>query len=498
MGVRIAFAMAACMILAALPVTAEDDEAARTERRDEFGDLEDPAELRERLTEREDENRLEEPTTFDVGGFPISVSGEVELAFDWLRDVELGGDEEDRERLEFATEIEAELFVPLREDLFFFAQGTLVYENLLHAPGGIGSTRDTYAERGETWLYLKEPFGRPFHLEVGRLDFEDDRTWWWDDDLDAVRLGWETEVFEVTVAVARELAPQRTGTDRIDPEQERVLRVLAELSWDWHDDHVVELFALRQSDRSETERIGRSLSEDHFDEFDASLTWIGPRVMGAWAGPRMGLLGYWLDGAYVFGRETRLEADEEGREIHIEDRVRRRVGGWALDGGLTWILPAAHDPRITIGYAVGSGESDPEGERDHAFRQTGLGSNESGFGGVERFGHYGALLDPELSNLRIWTLGVGVSLFRSSSLDLVFHDYRLVEEGEELRDAELDLSLTGRGSHVGSELDLVLAIEEWDRFEFTLAGSLFWTGSAVVGGRGQRTYGAFASFRMAF
>ncbi len=496
---RLAWAWVAASVLLGAPATAEaESRPPAEERRDEFGDLEDPAELRERLTEREDENRLEEPTIFDVGGFPVAVSGQVELTSEWLRDVVLGDDEDDRERLELATEIEAEVFVPLRDDLFFFAQGALIFETLLHAPGGTRATRDTYAERGEAWLYLKEPWGSDFHLEIGRLDFEDDRTWWWDDDLDAVRVGWETDDFEITLAVARELAPRRTGTDRIEPDEERVLRVLGEMSWEWHDDHAVEIFALRQSDRSETERVGRSRPEDRFDEVDASLWWIGPRVMGAWESPRLGLLGYWLDAAWVHGRETRLDGEEDAGSVVIEERIRRRVAGWAVDGGMTWILPLPHDPRITVGYARGSGDSDPEGGRDRAFRQTGLGSNESGFGGVERFGHYGALLDPELSNLEVWTLGVGLSLFESSSLDLVFHDYRQVEESEELRDAEIDLALTGRSRHVGSALDLVLAVEEWDRFELTLAGSVFWSGSAVVGGSGQRTYGAFASFRMAF
>ena len=67
-----------------------------------------------------------------------------------------------------------------------------------------------------------------------------------------------------------------------------------------------------------------------------------------------------------------------------------------------------------------------------------------------------------------------------------------------LRDAAVELALTGRHEHVGSEVDLVLGIEEWDRFEMTVAGSVFWAGSAVRGGARQRTYGLFASFRVAF
>ena len=41
-------------------------------------------------------------------------------------------------------------------------------------------------------------------------------------------------------------------------------------------------------------------------------------------------------------------------------------------------------------------------------------------------------LDPELSNLSIVTVGAGVELLRSSSLDLVYHYYRLVEPADSI------------------------------------------------------------------
>ena len=43
-------------------------------------------------------------------------------------------------------------------------------------------------ERGETWLYMSHLFGSNFSLQVGRQNLREPRSWWWDKDLDALRL----------------------------------------------------------------------------------------------------------------------------------------------------------------------------------------------------------------------------------------------------------------------------------------------------------------------
>jgi hypothetical protein len=183
-----------------------------------------------------------------------------------------------------------------------------------------------------------------------------------------------------------------------------------------------------------------------------------------------GLLGYWIDLGFVRGRERFVEFEELSARRSVADEVLRRdVSGWGLDLGLSWILPLQLEPRLFGSYAFGSGDSDPEGGAERSFRQTGLHANEAGFGGVERFPHYGLLLDPELSNLHVVTLGGGLSLLRSSSLDLVYHHFQLVRAASSLRDARIEVELDARHRHLGDELDLVLAVEEWERVEFDVA-----------------------------
>jgi hypothetical protein len=182
----------------------------------------------------------------------------------------------------------------------------------------------------------------------------------------------------------------------------------------------------------------------------------------------------------------------------VEGARRRDVTGWAMDAGLTWLLPVAAEPRITAAYAVGSGDRKPDSGTDESFRQTGLHGNEPGFGGVERFRAYGELLDPELSNLSILTFGLGVSLGNSSSLDVAYHQYRLVERADSLRDARLDVDLTGRHRDLGKGLDLTLAVEEWERIEFRISASLFRSGRAFGEAHGEWVYGNLYELRFAF
>jgi hypothetical protein len=235
------------------------------------------------------------------------------------------------------------------------------------------------------------------------------------------------------------------------------------------------------------------------DDTDARLTWLGWRLMGISELPSKAAIGYWLDTAWVFGREHALEFEQiSDSRSEVEERRSRDVGGFAVDAGVIAILPFANEPRVFAGYAYGSGDSSPREGNDDSFRQTGLQGNESGFGGVERFAHYGIALDPELSNLRVPTFGVGLSLLDSSSVDLVYHHYRLVEHADSLRDARLQFELTRRSRDVGDEIDLVLAIEEWERFELELVGAGFRAGQAFGDDRGSWSYGGFAAVRYAF
>ena len=485
-----------CLLLCVSQATLAADEAAPTASAERVEP--EQASLRERLLEREDRRRPFEPAAIDVAGRPLTVGGEYELALDVIKRQVVGEVVEEPDGVLLAQGIELEAFYSIGPVLSAFVQARFAMEEEL-LPNTVDDVSDLYVERGEMWIASERVGGTPLSLELGRLDFEDDRRWWWDEELDAVRASYETANFDVSLALAYELFPARSDQDRVGPRDDDVLRVIGEASWTFRPDHALELFLLHGDDSSPTEGLGELFRTEHSDDSDARLTWLGARLLGAFELGAPGVLGYWLDGAVVGGTERSLTSEEISDQSSVVTEHRpRRVRGWALDVGANWLLPLPYEPRLFAGFAYASGDSDPSGRTDRSFRQPGIQANEAGFGGVQRFGHYGVLLDPELSNLAVLTVGTGISLLRSSSLDLVYHYDRLVERADFLRDALLDLTLTGRSRDLGQEIDLVLAVEEWERFEFEVAVGAFRAGDALGPDEGTWSIGSFLAMRVVF
>ena len=476
------------------PVDTEADEARPQSEAEE----EEESDLRERLTEREDKRRPEEPWSIDVFGRPLTVGGQYEVFLFHLEQMEFGDPPADAGRLLLEQEFELEAFYSIGPPLSLFAQVRFGMEEDLDS-GTPDSVSDLFVERGEMWIHSEGVLLPGLAFEIGRLNFEDDRRWWWDVDLDSVRVSYETDTFEVTATAAFEVGASHSGLGIVEPENDDVFRFLSETSWDWSANNALQFFVLFQDDGSGVERPGKIVSGKREDESDAQLTWVGARATGAWDGGSRGIFGYWVDAAYVWGDETLVEFEEiSHRESIVVGNVDQRVSGWGIDVGATWILPSMFEPRITLAYARGSGDRKPDSGTDRSFRQTSLQGNEAGFGGVRSFPNYGVLLEPELANLQIVTVDLGFSIFRASSLDLAYHYYRQVEPSEFLRDSNLDATLSGQSRDLGHALDLVLAIQEWSWLEIDLVGSAFKAGDAFGADRDEWTYGGVLGVTLVF
>lgn len=459
-------------------------------------------ELWQRLTEREDKRRPLEPWSVEVAGRPLIVGGEYELMFDRLHDTVDAEPYSQVDRLLLDSGLEAEAFYAFAPPFAVFAQLRLGLSEELLASSSEGVS-DLEIERGEMWLYgeglLPNRDGVRVNADLGRLHFEDERRWWWDEELDAVRIEIEGETADLTVAAARELAPRTTAYDHIDAQHEGVLRVIAEASWNWRRDHTLQVLALHHVDTSSSDSDDHGAGTGSDDVSDADLTWLGARLIGAIDPRRLtvpqGIFGYWMDAGGVVGTETLSEHPGSSPSV-----VRRKqsVGGWAFDVGVGWLLPARVEPRIYGGLAMASGDRNPDDDFDHSYRQTGLQTNEAGTGGVQRFNNYGIVLDAELANLSIATIGAGISLWRSSSLDLLYHQYRLLEPAPALRNAGIELVLDGTHRELGDGVDLVLAIEEWERLEFELTASAFHGADALHADQPRWNYEATLAMRIAF
>ncbi|MBF8302324.1 MAG: hypothetical protein HW396_605, partial [Candidatus Dadabacteria bacterium] len=126
------------------------------------------------------------------------------------------------------------------------------------------------------------------------------------------------------------------------------------------------------------------------------------------------------------------------------------------------------EPSLTMGFALGSKN----------FRQTGLEDNNGRFNGVVKFRYYGEVLDPELSNIMIPTLALGIIPFDETSLDIVYHYYAQVEKTDELRDADVDEDLTGEDRDLGHEVDLIFGTEIIKNVQIEFDAGVFIPGKA--------------------
>ena len=456
---------------------------------------EDDARLR--LTVREDKRRPLQPWHADTAAGRLTLSGELATDLSFARREALGTGEPPVKHWQWNQEADFEAFLMINPNLSVFAQVRGAQE-LRRSAISAGTRGMRFLERGEFWVRAETESLPRWSFEVGRLHFEDERRWWWDAELDGLRLAWEGEHADLSVALAQEILPARSNESHVAASQEGILRILLEGAWNPFKEQTFEFFALHHSDRSAAQREGLVLANRRADPSDARLTWAGARWMGAQHFGHEGLMGYWLDGAYLTGNDTRgvYEPHAPG-ESEVTSVRRRSVRGWSFDAGAHLLLPLALEPRLFAGHAKGSGGSS-NGPRDHAFRQSGLAPNESGFGGVQRFPHYGLALNPELSNISITTLGVGITVAESSSLDLVYHHYRMVNTSGELCASGLDLTLDGVHRNLGWGLDLVLALEERERLEFEFTAAYFQADKTLGTDANRSSVSAMGAVRWAF
>ena len=258
-------------------------------------------------------------------------------------------------------------------------------------------------------------------LQLGRQNFEDERQWIYDADLDGVLAAYETDEASFHLSATREALIDTDPFNRT--ESEKVNNYIAYAAVELDEEITLGGYGIMSDQRD----------GDHDQQF-----FFGLQSFGTLAGS----LDYWADAAIVRGEEE-----------------KRDIKGFGIDvlGSYHFDLPLS--PRMTLGYAFGSGDSDPEDGSDRTFRQTGLQGNEGEIGGLTPYRYYGEAFDPELSNMAIFTIGLGADPIERFSIDLLYHRYRQDEALDELRDSAFDAEPNGESEDLGEEIDLVLGYE---------------------------------------
>ena len=294
----------------------------------------------------------------------------------------------------------------------------------------------------EAYVTAHRVAGLPLDVQVGRQRFRDGREWFYDEYLDAVRATVHAGALTLEGAYADGvLAGDPAGRD--DRDHRHLLA-------------------------SATARLGPSVKLATFliDRDDRSATDDDPRWVGATVDvKRDGGTRAWALGALRHGH-----------------RGTTSLGGWAADLGATVAAAWPWQPSLTAGYAFSSGDTVSGDGRDTRFRQTDLEDNSARVGGLRRLTYYGELLDPELSNLQVVTVGLGARPRRNLGLDLVAHRYIQTVLRASLPSSALDVAATGTDGRLGHEVDLAITLRS-GRLDLDLATGVFVAGPGIAATR---------------
>ena len=194
----------------------------------------------------------------DVIPVGLAIGGELGTSLRLDKDRELDREAKD-DMLRIDQELQIELFYPVTEKIWAFVEGKAFYDLDLVTEDGERDFEHAL-ERGETWLYFGDLCDSNFSLQVGRQRFREDREWWWDEELDAIRLHYDTWTFHAELGLAQEIAKVRTDTGAIDAEAENVLRTIGSISWSRTRDLALHFFLLWLSSSAAVSRPIRKAS----------------------------------------------------------------------------------------------------------------------------------------------------------------------------------------------------------------------------------------------
>jgi len=275
-------------------------------------------------------------------------------------------------------------------------------------------------------------------LRIGRQRFEDEREWLFDDTLDAVSATVIYDDISFSGFFGREgLFPENLVEDNRGDE---VNYYFLSGGYALTSDAFAKAYMFHTNNLSD----------------DRKTTYWGLRSMGEIDNR----LTYWLDTALARG------SDED-------DDIR----AYAFDAGGSFTMLPAYNIYAIGGFAMGSGDSDRNDSRDTTYRQSGLEGNEAKSGGIVGYNYYGELFDPELSNIKIWTLGLGIKPSPRFSADLVFHKYEQHHQRDRDR-ADVRPRPNGDSKELGWESDLVMALRVGDDARATMILGYFAPGDA--------------------
>ncbi len=299
---------------------------------------------------------------------------------------------------------------------------------------GVGETSSS-TRLGEAWLLFRD-IGFGIDLQVGRQDFDESREWLFDQNLDGIRLFRQTQNLHFELGLTTTLSD---GSRRNQSAVNTTLYV---------------------SNRHGARHLASYLINRNFGGGrDTTQTHYGVRAFG----PLNQRLSGWAELSGLAGT-----------------RNGTSVSAWGGDLGLRVKTLGQRRTTLSFSYALGSG--DRAGGKNTEFVQTGLQDNDGRLSGLSSVRYYGELFDPELSNISIASLGIGTRIFKKTSVELQGHLYRQGVASTRLRNTNLDRNPLGESRDLGWEIDAVLALRQFARWDIEFVAAHFSPGSAFPQG----------------
>lgn len=401
----------------------------------------------------------------------------------------LGDDPEIDEITTAEYELELDLEYSVNDRSYLFVNASLINATETVQPAG---ERGTVSGIELKQFGLSLGFGDEIRseLKIGRVLFVSTSQWWvwWDEELDAISLDSGYANVHGLLAFTQEPGYELITQDFIDPQLEKVQRILASLAWEVADDQLLTLYYLDRVDRSDGFSVGEIEEDDLVDESDADLAWIGISYLGGFEVDGVGDFFVDLHYSRVSGDETIYDFEDlQDGTAEVGGVDNRSVSGSALSYLLNWAPANLDDWSFYLGGAVGSGDPDPDDSNNRNFRQTGLQGDENAFG---------ELYQPEISNMLVRTVGIQWKLSRGFDLLLAGYDYRQQYALDEVRESQIDVDPDGLDPDLGREIDLVLLIQAGGGLEMEFILAEFVAGEAYGDREGERS--RYVSFELAY
>ena len=359
-----------------------------------------------------------------------------------------------------------------------FAAAKAAGELELYKQGG-GANSAAGLELNALWLLKTRLFDTPLAVQIGRQKMQERRNWWWDEDIDAVRLHYFGSKVRGFIGVGQVNALNLSTLGRVDPGERGLLRAFGTAEWEWKKRNTFSVFALHQNDRTNRYALGQLVNRADADKQDANLTWFGARARGCLKAKLPRRICYWGDIARLRGTDISYNLNRVDPQNSAVNRLTtRNVRGWAYDVGTSIELPFTFKPYLTLGYAWGSGDPAKTHGLDGAFRQSGFHKNDGKFRGLTRFRYYGEVLRPNLSNIAITTAALGIPIRKDSWIEAVWHSYRQPVANNSISGSKLDRDPNGISKSLGDEFDLILSHRPASGWIFELTSGAFRAGSA--------------------